>query len=173
MYSIFCQTYANVGILFQTGKHLRLYCLYLSFSPYFFIFLYNVEGSMCSISAVRFGCPCIFSKALMMDCFSCVSFSGKRKIFSFSSSILMFKQAVSIIGCLDSRTARLILFCNSRTFPGQPYESSCCSASRLNPSVCRLSSLENFSLKCSASGSMSSGHSCRAGRTISNSPRRW
>ena len=23
MYSIFCQTYANVGILFQTGKHLR------------------------------------------------------------------------------------------------------------------------------------------------------
>lgn len=75
---------------------------------------------MCSISAVRFRLPVHIFKALMMDCFSCVSFSGKRKIFSFSSSILMFKQAVSIIGCLDSRTARLILFCNSRTFPGQP-----------------------------------------------------
>lgn len=42
---------------------------------------------MCSISAVRFRLPVHIFKALMMDCFSCVSFSGKRKIFSFSSSI--------------------------------------------------------------------------------------
>lgn len=128
---------------------------------------------MCSMSAVRFLLPVHIFNALIMDNFSCVSFSGKRKILSSSSSIFMFKQADSITDCLDSRTARLTLFCNSRTFPGHPYESSSCSASQLNPLVCRLSSLENFSLKCSASGRMSSGHSCRAGRTISNSPRRW
>ena len=35
---------------------------------------------MCSISAVRFRLPVHIFKALTMDSFSCVSFSGKRKI---------------------------------------------------------------------------------------------
>lgn len=144
MYSIFCQTYANVGILFQTGKHLR------SILPLFVVqsvFLhFSVQRRRINVQHLRRPFPVARAYFQGPDdglFFLCLIFR-KRKIFSFSSSILMFKQAVSIIGCLDSRTARLILFCNSRTFPGQPYESSCCSASRLNPSVCRLSSLETF-----------------------------
>ena len=49
----------------------------MSFNPYFFIFRYSVDGSICSMPAACLRLPWLVFNACIIECFSSASFSGK------------------------------------------------------------------------------------------------